>query len=246
VGETISGTTDKSLALHFTGGKWTQVKVPHFGNNDALAGVAATSAKDVWAVGATFAEPLVPASGLRGLGRAALGRRPLATAATEIIQTVILRWNGKTWAHVPSPSPNNEAALNTVGVSSPANALAAGFYFRADGTLRTLAERWNGKTWTRTATPNPGSATAFDELTGVTVISQDNAWAVGLSDGSPHGQSIIQHWDGSHWTSVTAPDPGTSTELLGIAASSASNIWAVGDVDVSSTAGNQALTLRCC
>ena len=83
---------------------------------------------------------------------------------------------------------------------------------------------------TGTQPPNPGSA--YDTLSGVAVLSRCNVWAVGsYNDGNTdQDQTLIEHWDGSSWTQVASPNPGGSAEndLFGVAAVSATNIWAVG------------------
>jgi hypothetical protein len=161
VGLSSDGKTDKSLVLHFAGGQWHQVKVPAVLADDGLLGVAATSARDVWAVGVAqngqpAAQRAGPASG-RGL-------TPLAkAAASAVVETLILHWNGKIWAHVPSPNPGDADDLLAVGATSTASALAVG----AEGqgkTVKTLALRWNGKTWSHVPSPSPGPSGSQDFL----------------------------------------------------------------------------------
>ena len=78
----------------------------------------------------------------------------------------------------------------------------------------------------------PGVAVR-DLLTGVTAIGPSNVWAVGYSidvasgSGLPN-KSLIEHWNGSAWTIVPSPSPQGHNTLTGIAAISASDIWAVG------------------
>jgi hypothetical protein len=38
----------------------------------------------------------------------------------------------------------------------------------------------------------------------------------------------VLHWNGTNWTHVTSPDPGTSNELTGVSVTSAKSAWAVG------------------
>ena len=76
-------------------------------------------------------------------------------------------------------------------------------------------------------------------------MSADDTWAVGLatstyyiSDGDPitSSQTLIEHWDGTAWSIVPGPNPGTAdnyygtitNELYGVPAVSASDVWAVG------------------
>jgi hypothetical protein len=75
-------------------------------------------------------------------------------------------------------------------------------------------------------TAAPGAAVTFTGgLEGVAASSADNAWAVG-SDSSFTTQ--IAHWNGTAWTRVPSPSPGTGASLSGVAVVSASDAWAVG------------------
>jgi hypothetical protein len=194
------GGSSAPLALHFTGGRWRQAKLPSLGSAELL-GVAASSARDVWAVGT-------------------------ATGTSQEFQTLILHWNGKTWTRVPSPSLGTASTLNAVGASSPDSALAVGQEETTGGIL-TVALSWNGKTWTQVPSPSPGGAAAEDFLTGVYLTSPTSGWAVGGGE-SASGRPLIQRWNGSRLTTVAAPDPGAISALFAIGASSASSAWAVG------------------
>ena len=70
--------------------------------------------------------------------------------------------------------------------------------------------------------------------------SAADTWAVG----STGTGTLILHWDGSHWTRVPSPAPGGSAELFAVAASSASNIWAVGIFSDGSS--DNTLAIHCC
>lgn len=103
-----------------------------------------------------------------------------------------------------------------VGLSGNANASSA------------LTEYWNGTKWTRVPSPNPvGSG----ELLAVAATSPGNAWAVSgaAQQGIGVNKSVIDHWDGAKWMRAPSanPVPGGAI-LLGVAATSASDAWAVG------------------
>jgi hypothetical protein len=63
-------------------------------------------------------------------------------------------------------------------------------------------------------------------------LSRNDAWAVGSSvrDYDP----IIEHWDGTNWKVVPSVSfgGGTETDLSSISASSADDIWAVGQLTI--------------
>jgi hypothetical protein len=57
----------------------------------------------------------------------------------------------------------------------------------------------------------------------------------------------VLHWNGTSWKRVPSPNPGGSSHanvLFGVAASSPTNIWAVGDYDNGTAVDT--LALHCC
>jgi hypothetical protein len=195
----------KTLILHWDGTAWARVPSPTPVGETELYAVAATSARNAWAVGGGGASP---------------GK------------TIILHWNGTAWKTVPSPTPRGGGALFGVAATSAGNAWAvgcAGNCFQGFGGIKTLILHWNGTAWTRVPSPSPGVGSA---LSSVTAVSAGSAWAVGctafcfLSSASP--QTVILRWDGTVWTRVPSPAPARVGALNGVAATSASNAWAVG------------------
>jgi hypothetical protein len=61
-------------------------------------------------------------------------------------------------------------------------------------------------------------------------FSPSNVWAVGTSFGSNEdSHPLIEHWDGTAWTIVPAPEYGSEgTYLDGISGSSPTDLWATG------------------
>jgi hypothetical protein len=180
----------------------------------ALYGVAATSATSAWAVGYRF----------NGTAR----------------QTLIERWNGTSWAVENSPDPGGNANDNWLfGVSalSAQNAWAVGFY--SDGTLdHTLIEHWNGTSWTQVPGPDPACIPG-DVINSVTAISPADVWAVGsVTDCfTLNASAAAFHWNGTSWREEFTPNPHglLGGELRGVAATSANNVWAVGDYPTGQT-----------
>jgi hypothetical protein len=180
--------------------------------NRLLFDVAATSAKSAWAVGFRF------------------------NGAAN--QTLIEHWNGKSWKQVKSPNPGgasgNSELLGVTAISAR-NAWAVGTY-SAGGAQHTLAVHWNGRSWKRVRTPAPGCVPG-DQLTSVTATSATSIWAVGFGATCPGQGTVVLHWNGKGWKRVASPNPAgaDSTELLGVAATSGRNAWAVGDWSTAST-----------
>jgi len=198
-----------ALALHWNGTRWVQTAVPHLAGS-ALLGVSALSARDAWAVG--------------------------VHTAGKIAKTLVLHWNGMAWARVASPNVNGNGELLGVAALSPTDAWAVGDY-TAGKDIKTLVLHWNGMAWARVASPSPGRSPLNDSLSGVSVLSASDAWAVGAS-GHGHTQfspqrTLVLHWNGSRWTQVPSPSPrgiGTSpfTVLTSVSALSPTDAWAVG------------------
>lgn len=191
--------------------RWSVVPSPNATDFDVngLSGVAAVSARDVWAVGG---------SGTQRSGA----------------QTLIEHWNGTQWQIVSSPNPSARYdTLYSVAALSPHDVWAVGLDANDMGVTQTLIEHWNGTRWQVVPSPNPGSLN--NELFSVAAVSARDVWAVGFIDNAPSGdqtpvdQTLIEHWDGAHWSVVSSPNPGTSSNHLeGVAAVSAHDVWAVG------------------
>jgi hypothetical protein len=83
---------------------------------------------------------------------------------------------------------------------------------------------------------SPNASGLDNTLADVTVLSATDAWAVGEynPDGYDVVHTLIQHYDGTAWTTVPSPNRLLGTgrnqinSLLGITAITASDVWAVG------------------
>lgn len=269
VGHYSNGTANQTLIELLSGGTWEQVSSPDpagSAHDNFLSGVAITSAKNAWAVGTYFpslaARTLIErwngttwrqqaSSSLKGselFGVAATSASNAWAVGSYIdshnaSQTLILHWNGTSWKRVPSPAPGGSTStsgLSAVAVSSASNAWAVGDYF-AKGVVKSLILHWNGKAWKQVTAPSLDGSSADGSLSSVTIVSATNAWAVGTD----HSHlTLAAHWNGNSWTKVPTPDFGTFNEFAAVAASSASDVWAVGTY----VAGGPDLTLalHCC
>ena len=212
-GSYTSGTVFHTLIEHWNGAAWTQKPSPNPSPTDNFLGsVAATSASNIWAVG------------------------EYANGTAE--QSLVLHWNGTAWTHMPSPNPGGSSAsdfLEGVAVTSASNAWAVGEYANVGGS-QALVLHWNGTAWRQVPSPR----LFLSDLTAVAATSSRNAWAVGSNDNTTAGaqQTLILHWNGTAWKHVPSPNPGRSVSdnfLDGVAATSASNAWAVGSYSNGST-----------
>jgi hypothetical protein len=143
-----------------------------------------------------------------------------------------------TWKIVSSPNVGSGTygnQLNAVTVVSADDVWAVGFSPHPSGTplyiRQTLVEHWNGSSWSVVASPNPTGKT-YVVLNGVDAISASDIWAVGHS-GDPSSiplQTLTEHWNGTSWSIVPSPSPGTynGNVLNAVSAISANDVWAVG------------------
>ncbi len=108
----------------------------------------------------------------------------------------------------------------------------------------TLIAHWNGTGWKQV--PSPNASDGANVLFGVAATSASNAWAAGTytTNASPGGEPLIERWNGTKWQVAATPRfSGLTNILYGVAATSATNAWAVGYLDNSSS-NSQSLILH--
>jgi hypothetical protein len=204
-------TVANSLAEHWDGSKWSIVATPNpQGGCAALNSVTALSSTDVWAVGSMY---------------------PLGNCGSGLKPGFIEHWDGVAWNLVSTPSP---AKRGFTGVSAVnANDIwAVGYNQTSLGFYTTLTEHWNGSQWTVVSSPNmPVQQNYFNA---VLAISTNNVWAAGSYLSSPTNidEPLMEHWDGTRWSIVSAPPGSTYSFMFGISAAGANDVWAVGNGDL--------------
>jgi hypothetical protein len=184
------------------GPSWSTVASgEHLNKPSAIATIAGN---DIWVVGST--------------------KKP-----EHAIRTGAEHWDGSSWSLSPTPDVGAGAnALNGVDASASKDVWAVGYSSGRAGRQDTLIERWNGTRWQVVTSPNAGTS-GDNVLTSVDALSSTNAWAVGSSRTATSRKSLIQRWNGTSWTIVSSPNPGTlGNSLLGVAAAGPNDIWAVG------------------
>jgi hypothetical protein len=132
-------------------------------------------------------------------------------------RTLIEHWDGTSWSEVLLGEVSSQ--LDGVAAASSTDVWAVG----ANAASQTLVMHWNGQRWLIVASPNIGSS---DTLTGICVISRNDAWAVGYSSFSL-STYILVHWDGTSWSLVDGP-PADGASLFSVKAFATNNVWAVG------------------
>jgi hypothetical protein len=97
----------------------------------------------------------------------------------------------------------------------------------------TFSEHFNGTAWSVVPMPlvNSSNINAFYAFNGIHANSPTDVWAVGESSvvDSTTSSNLIEHWNGTAWSIVPSPSPGTADSLTGVTTSNAANdVWAVG------------------
>lgn len=180
----------------------TKVRSPNPGTTyNSLNAVDASSSSNVWAAG-----------NQRNGG---------------VDRTLVERLSGGAWTVVKSPNPSKKgAALYGIAVVSPSNVVATGTFDKG-GVWKALAMHRSGSGWVFKNVPSP-SAT-YSDLISVHAVGSKNMWAVGYYQTSDtYYRPLIEHFDGTKWTRVTAPDPGAQGGGLVDVSGTASDMWAVG------------------
>jgi hypothetical protein len=203
------------LIIHYDGKQWSEVAYPAIEHGE-LTSVLALSPDDVWAVGVQ--------------GVISTGIAPLA-----------LHWDGTSWAPFAIPAESNAGYIALYSVSGVASddvwAVGVFKYLNQNGHYISSARtyHWDGVSWTKVL---PGVYGPDSRMYDVYAIASDDVWAVGGEPcpqfnppcASPNSafRYVTVHWDGTSWSNVPVPGEGAQAVLLGVAASSSSNAWAVG------------------
>lgn len=209
VGEICPYGVGQTLAEHWDGTQWAVVASPSESGaeNSTLAAVASISSNDVWAVG-NYQEG----------------------GGAYQWNTLTEHWDGTQWSIVGSPNVAgaDENFLTAIAAISSTDIWAVG-HSETNITDVPLIEHYDGQGWSIVSSPYPPPS-EFNELYAVAAISANDVWAVGYENENSSGQyggALTEHWDGTSWSLVSAPDPGNAAELLGATTLNGS-LWAVG------------------
>ena len=210
--------TPSALAEHWNGSTWSPVLMPDV--HAYLLSVSCSTASDCFAVGTSLDA----------------NKNPLAG--------IIVHWNGSQWSPVQRESSGQPFdQFDSVTCSGSSNCWAVGSsgpnqvqynflpgVFPQVSGSSALVEHWNGSTWA--IVPTPGAAPGQGQyVSGVSCADSSDCWAVGATmnvQGNPSG-SLVDHWNGSAWTTTPSPSPATSTEMLtSVTCVDTTDCWATG------------------
>jgi hypothetical protein len=210
-----SNETSNTISLlfeHWNGSTWTAATSPTPLMSEQFAtAITAISPGNVWAVG---------------------------TDETDGSKSLSAHWNGTAWSIVPTPNlthaGNAQNMLTGVSADGAGNVWASGLADNVNGrNLRVpYVLHWTGAKWVMTKVPNLG--TEGSRLNGIQVLSPTDAWAVGQTQESNGAiLTLTEQYNGSAWTIVPSPDPGSLANLSdnsldAVATAGAGNLFAVG------------------
>jgi hypothetical protein len=143
-------------------------------------------------------------------------------------RTLVEKWDGTSWSAMTSPSPDPKSSV-LIGVSCATATTCVAVGWAGDESFRhTLIETWRGIDWSVAASPNPSSTRAA-YLRSVSCTTSARCIAVGFSVNGPTTRTVVEGWNGSVWSILASPNPGTlDSSLLGVSCASSTSCVAGG------------------
>jgi len=129
---------------------------------------------------------------------------------------------------VPAPDPGVSNVLFGAAASSGQVIWAVGSQTKDGTRLTTLVDHFDGTRWR--VVPSPNTARDENDLFGVAALAPNDVWAVGRT-GTPFATRtlpLIEHYDGTSWKIVQAPQLAGDTDLGAVLGFAANNVWAAG------------------
>jgi hypothetical protein len=219
-------TVSRPLIVHWDGREWSAVPAPGVGPErvGSLAGIVVLAADDIWAV----------------------GWYELDGSRSEMVQPLLMHWEGNTWATVAGDPAIQQryplgARLNAVSGTGGEDVWAVGSATRDGVVTDTLVQRWDGETWRMVDSPNPQRATRLSfgsVLLDVVARGPQDIVAVGRAGGEP----FVIGWNGRRWSSLPTPVRETA-HLSGVDAMADGRLVAVGSRIDASTLDGRGLAL---
>jgi hypothetical protein len=242
----------RTLVLHWDGRRWAITDSPNAGPGDnSLVAVAATSARDAWAVGYRDAGSVYrslvehwdgyrwtvvrlprlggPGNGLNAVGAAAPGvvwAVGGSARARGPSQPLVLRLDGRSWSSVRAPASLHSATLNGIAARGRGGAWVVGAT-RSGGGDRAFGLQTDGRTWR--VVPIDLAAALSVDLNAIWAAAPDDLWAVGSSFDGRWYRPLVEHGVGGRWSSVPTPGiPGYDSRLMAVDGLARGELWAVG------------------
>jgi hypothetical protein len=182
-----------------------------------------------------------------------LGAAPTVTSSSISSIEETRSGGSAAWATVATKNAASGSgnALNSVSCVSSTFCMGVGQYTNGSSVDQTLAEEWGPSGCTTTCAwesvvypPNQGSLD--NRLYSVDCLSTSFCVALGWYDNSGKWQNLVENYNGTSWTIVTAPDEPSSTnnEMYSVTCVTTTDCWMVGTYEIGG--GNwQTLTENC-
>lgn len=206
VGSTLAGggTRTQPVTEHFNGTQWQIIPTAGLGSEQgSLTSVTEVAANDVWAVGSAW------------------------TTTPEKTHPLIEHYNGTRWSVVPGATGMQPGSLAAVVATSSTDVWAAG-----NSGETGLVEHFDGTRWS--VMPTGTVSLPSSSLSAIAGTSPTNIWVAGSGPTTTTGPSastqvIAEHWDGTRWTVMAAPNASTyENRLVGVGLAASGDAWAVG------------------
>jgi hypothetical protein len=209
-----------------------------------------------WSVSSSFASALADQLGVGVADISPTDAYAIGGHLGSAHNGLVARWNGTTWTQLTVPLPSNDnlpSDLYAISADSASDVWIVGTYElevnSSDYAEETYSLHWNGSTWSIVPMPlEPGTNPDFEYVfNAVKADSPTDVWAVGESSNAESGSAatLIEHYNGTQWSIVSSPSPGSGAGLTGVTTSNATNsVWAVGDYTPAGSSVAQTLTLN--
>ena len=248
---------------HASGTGWSIVSSPNASRTDnSLQAVAALSTDKVWAVGYSLhgttkstlvkqtlieryngtswhivTSPDVGTGDNTLTGVAAISDKDAWAVGSSLLGALVLHFDGRAWHLVSVPAACQLKAITAISAND----------IWAVGSMsnQSCAEHFNGTRWSLVSTPKIG--TSDNSLLGIAASSARDVWAVGTycigmvcdRGGSGGFKTLVLHYNGSRWSAVPSPNPGSyANQLNAVTVVSATNVWAVGAISTTPFTGS--------
>lgn len=240
----VGRTGSETLVEHWDGHRWGCYPSPNPYAWNEFTAVTAVAANDIWAVGYGSDEsgsytltahwdgsewryvpsPTPPSGSVQFRG--------IAAAAADDVWAVgeggtILHWDGVQWSLMPSDLLGAEGFYSVAAIS-PNDVWAVGL-----GPPNGLEiVHWNGIEWS--IVPNPAPPVFFGgDHPAIAAVAANDVWVVGNHSvffepphrtGGWQRHSLVLHWTGGSWNTVSSPE---IESLTGVAVVAANDVWIV-------------------
>jgi hypothetical protein len=235
-GGTNPGGASSPTAEHWDGRRWQPSPLPQ-GLSDFIVAADASSARNVWAVGAGYA---LRWNGSRWSVAKTWPQAGQLTSVAAVNRNDVWVFGSSTFSGEPGLGTWHFNGRSWIRARGLANAIyRASAVARHDIWAITISPRggsvarYNGHAWARVR--SAASALANTQLNDVLALSRTSVWVSGISpvDGTS-GHLVLAYWDGSRWRRFVAPWGVQQPERF--ASDGAGGIW----IPVVSTGGDAA------